>query len=456
MLSRRSLLRTAGLGAGVLSSGRLGRGERPRPAVGHLLRPRRGAFTFVSTPDFFNGDVADLSVLPTWDGGANSVNSSWETAIDTCLGAVAAHRPDAVFVAGDLVEGHWNIDSDDRRLFGKVSQGSDPVSLAGCRSAITAAGDVYYGYYRRLFADRGLRLYPALGDHEILDDRFAEDVDDRWSPSGHLTEGPHAGEPDNRWHLVPHAKEVWARHFTRTSGGGHRFSNRPRGSAAEDTAYAVDLGPHLTLVTVDVFRHHPGGVEMGLDQVQLAWLRDTVRTAKRAGRVVIVQGHAPLVRPVRTFSTGGLHVSGGEHSALYRALADTGADFYFCGEVHDTTVVAGRGRGPIQISHGSVFRAAFNYLVGQVHADGTTHLDYYEIPMLTASREEGLWASDRRKQQRTEIRYGEPVLAGRLVVKGGRILQRSGKLGVYLPFFDTQQYDGNLATVTYRMPRAPH
>ena len=37
--------------------------------------------------------------------------------------------------------------------------------------AITTAGNVHYDFYAELFASRGLRLYPAIGDHELLDDR---------------------------------------------------------------------------------------------------------------------------------------------------------------------------------------------------------------------------------------------------------------------------------------------
>jgi hypothetical protein len=223
--------------------------------------------TFVSMPDFFNGDVADLSVLPTWDEGMNSWNQSWQDAIDRCLGAVADHRPNAVFLAGDMVEGRWNIDSDDRQLFGPVTQGIDRESIVQCEGAISAAGGVYYPFVADLFASRNLPLYPAVGDHEILDDRSGP-LNSRWSSSG-----LHNGVPDNRYYLVDHSKSVWADHFTRP-GGVPRFHRRPRGSGSEFSAYAVSFADSMTLITVDTFMRHSGGVRLGVFDAQLRWLRD--------------------------------------------------------------------------------------------------------------------------------------------------------------------------------------
>jgi 3',5'-cyclic AMP phosphodiesterase CpdA len=454
MLSRRTLLRSSAaagalaLGAGPLTGEALG-DEALADSVAVAPSRTSPVFTFVSMPDFFNGDVGDLSGLPNWDGGLNSINGSWEAAIDKCLGAVASHGPDAVFVAGDLVEGRWNIDTDDRQLFGPVSQGIDPESLSACRTAITTAGAVYYGYYSELFASRGLRVFPALGDHEILDDRYARSVNDRWRPGGYLVEGSNAGRPDNRFYLVPHCKSVWADHFTRTAAGAPRFGKRPLGTAVEHTAYAKDLGPYVTLITVDTFTRTSDGVRIGVYGPQLAWLRDCIRSAKRRGRTVIVQGHVPVMAPFRSLYSGKLRVEEGRRSGFYKALDECGADFYLAGEVHDTTVIQRGASGPVQISHGSIFRYAFNYLVGHVFADGTTQVDYYEIPVISATREKNLWSADASKRQSTAIDYGEPAHRGTLVVRNRNILKRTAKLGPYEADNDPWRYAGHLETVLY-------
>lgn len=435
MLSRRALLRGVG-GAGLAAMSGV-----PAASVAVGGRSTEPIFTFASLPDFFNGDVADLSVLPSWDGGANSVNQHWHDAIDQCLGAVSAHRPDAVFVAGDAVEGRWNIDSDGRQLFGPVSQGTDPESLEMCRSAITTAGGVHYDFYADLFSSRGLTLYPAVGDHEILDDRGGP-LNERWSPTGFQR-----GLPDNRFHLVDHAKSVWADHFTRTDGVG-AYRRRPVGTAAEWTAYAVSFADALTLITVDMFQLRSTGVRLGVFDGQLAWLAREIRQAKRRGHVVVVQGHLPVMWPTRTFNSGRLRVPEGRASEFYRTLDREGADLFLCGEVHDSTAVQHGRRGPVQISHGCIFRDAFPFLVGRLYEDGRLVLDLHEALISEASAETGIWSCDASRHQRTYLEYGAPKHRGRIVMRDKVVLKATGKLGEYDAHADPLAFatPGNLGT----------
>jgi hypothetical protein len=444
MQTRRSVL-TASLSSPLAALPLVACDETTDLEVGREAPPRgRPLATFVSCPDLFNGDVGDLSVLPTWDGGDNSINDHWRAAIDRCLGAVASYRPQAVLVAGDLVEGRWNLDTTGRELFGPVSQGRDERSLAQCRRAITRAGAVYYGHYTQMFAERGLRLLPAVGDHEILDDRSAPDLFQCWSPGGRVLDGRHEGERDNRYYLVPHAKRTFADHFTTTATGAPRFAVRPRGTRSELTAYAVDLGPALRVITVDVFTLTRDGVRLGVFGEQLAWLRRTIRAAKRQRRVVVVQGHVPILHPYRSLATGDLHLPEGTDSTLYRVLAEEGVDFYFSGEVHDTTVQQ-RGRGPIQISHGAIFRYAFNFLVGRVYADRTTTLELVEMTVLRRSADRAMWCTDQEKRQSTIIEYGGPQRRGQMVVRDRRIVRRTQKLGRYDRDDDPYDYETHLA-----------
>jgi hypothetical protein len=434
MLSRRTLLSGLGAAGAVSATQTL----RANVALGSTLGP---VFTFASLPDFFNGDVADLSGLPTWDGGPNSVNQSWLDAVDHCLAAVAAHRPGAVLVAGDLVEGHWNIDTAGRELFGPVSQGIDPDSLALCRRAVRRAGDVHYSFYADLFGSRGLALYPAIGDHEILDDRPAP-MNHRWPPGGHLN-----GRPDNRYHLVDHSKAVWADHFTRRAGGTSRYHRRPVGTASEWTAYAVSFADAVTVITVDVFARHLDGVRLGVFGGQLRWLRDEIRRAKRHGHVVIVQGHVPTMMPTRHLHSGRLHLPEGRLSTFYRTIDREGVDLYLCGEVHDSTAIQHGRRAPLQLSHGCIFQDAFPFLVGRVHADGRIVLDLYEMLVTRASAENGLWCSDTPHSQRTHLEYGEPRHRGRIVQRRQEVLSATEKLARYHPRDDPYALDGHLGTV---------
>jgi 3',5'-cyclic AMP phosphodiesterase CpdA len=439
MPTRRAVLR--GLGGAGLAAAVSG---VPGSTVAIGGGSKDPVFTFASLPDFFNGDVADLSLLPSWDGGANSVNQYWDTAIDSCLAAVAAHEPDAVFMGGDAVEGHWNVDSDDRQLFGPVSQGIDSESLQMCRSAITVAGDLHYDFYSDLFSSRGLELYPTIGDHEILDDRSGP-LNERWPPGGHR----HGGQPDNRFYLVDHCKDVWAGHFTRRSDGSARYHRRPVGTQSEFTAYSVSFADALTLITVDMFMRTEEGVRLGVFHGQLRWLTSEIRRAKRRGHVVVVQGHMPMMVPTRVFNSGRLHLPEGRDSTLYRTLEREGVDLFLCGEVHDSTAVQ-RGRmAPLQISHGCIFRDAFPFLVGRLYPSGRLELDLYETLISEASAEAGIWSCDSSRHQRTYLQYGAPRHRGRIVQHHREVLEATGKLGSYHRSSDTAAFSigNNLGTV---------
>ena len=320
------------------------------------------------------------------------------------------------------------MDSDNRQLFGPVSQGIDEDSLSNCRAAITTAGGVYYGYHNALFAARNVPMYPAVGDHELLDDRHGP-LNSRWSPSGY-----HDGTPDNRYYLVEHCKNVWADHHTK-SGPAPAYPHRPVGSAHEFTAYRVDLGPALTLITVDMFHVHPGGVRLGVFGPQLRWLDHEIRRAKSVGRVVIVQGHIPVLTPYRLFHSGNLHVPEGANSAFYRVLDGAGADFFFCGEVHDSTLQKLPG-GPVQLSHGCAYKFGFNFVIGKVYPGQRVTLDLYEIPLIGVSGDKAFWQTAAGKRTNSAIEYGAPARAGTVATVGRRVTRCTGKLGHYNPAND--------------------
>jgi hypothetical protein len=91
--------------------------------------------TFVSMPDFLNADVADERDRPAWRPGLpNSITGYYRRAIDIVLDEVESENPDAVFVAGDLVQGHWGSDVDDTGIFGPVD------TFAQQLQAVTQAG----------------------------------------------------------------------------------------------------------------------------------------------------------------------------------------------------------------------------------------------------------------------------------------------------------------------------
>ena len=189
---------------------------------------------FISSPDLFNLDVADLSGgadpairnvfgpgyarnaprAEGWTpGGENSVNAaSAATYLEALRKMVEIAGEDAPFlVAGDLINGRWPQNAE--RLIETFGGGD----LEG---AIRNAGEVYYGWYRELLRQAGVKDFlPAIGDHEI--------GDNDWNPGT-----PQAAQ-------VPLMKEVFGRNLidpmnlSDTYQGVDRFAPEGRGQYDE-------------------------------------------------------------------------------------------------------------------------------------------------------------------------------------------------------------------------------
>jgi hypothetical protein len=308
------------------------------------------SWRIVSMPDFLNADIADISSLPTYDGGANSSNSWHETAINYVLGAVAGEHPDFVLVAGDLVNGHWYDDNENRAIFGPCTDVNTD------RLSIQNAGDLYYARWRQRFDERGLVFHAAVGDHDIGDNPWDTNSD--------------------KSYLIPTYRSVFASYITK-SAGASRYDNAPYGTPYADTAYAFKHR-NVMVVTVDIFHQQDpttqlsseGTVQFEVEGGQLSWLQNVLSQARADSSVdhVIVQGHVPVLQPVRGQYTSALRMAGGAASPFWQALKDYGVTLYLAGEVHDMTASADGGVD--QIVHGGIMGYApnTNYLV--INVDG--------------------------------------------------------------------------------------
>ena len=306
------------------------------------------AWRIVSVPDFLNADIADISPLPTYDGGANSTNNWHETAINYVLDQIAGEKPDFVLVAGDLVNGHWYEDSDNRAIFGPCTD------VDSKRVSVQNAGDFYYARWRQRFDERGLTFHAAVGDHDIGDNPW---------PAG-----------DDKSYLLPTYRSVYASHITKSQGVA-RYDNRPTGTPYADTAYAFKYR-NVMVVTVDVFHQadpttelsDQGTVALEVEGDQLAWLQRVLGQARADSSVdhVIVQGHLPVLWPVRGQSSSMMSMANHEASPFWQALKDYGVTLYLAGEVHDMTAAADGGVD--QIVHGGIMGYApnTNYLLIKV------------------------------------------------------------------------------------------
>ncbi len=338
-----------------------------------------GAYRFISTPDFLNQDVADL----TADGRrqfvdrrtgdvANSTNPEYDAALDHVISEMASHGTDDVLVAGDLVEGRWGRDDSRTGVFGPVRTQAQRLR------AWRRAAAVYYPAWRERLESHGLTTYTALGDHEIGDDPWRRGKD-AWV--------------DFKRRHVPEFKKIYARQMLTDADGRPRFTERPKGQA-RDTAYAERLDDNVLLVTIDVFERRGGDVHLSVDRQQLRWLERVLRKARRDDVPwVMVQGHVPMTADVRTRNSSHLVYEKGYRSALWRAMARGGVDVYLSGEVHDQTV---RQRdGILEVSHGSLlYRGEASYVVGQATADQLV-LENHQFRG-TISFEDRLWTTSRQ------------------------------------------------------------
>ncbi len=364
MLTRRTFLTgSAALGA----SSRLA----PVAAFADTGRPADVVTRIISIPDFLNSDLASVAGTHSEhvEQYGNSISPDQLANINHVLDRIAAYAPDAVLVAGDLVEGHWGMDSLHTGIFG-------PVGSAAERTAqMRRAADHYYRAWASRFARRRLRVLPAVGDHEMGDN-------------------PWAG-----WKLATQAehKAAFARHFTEHHDGSPRYPDRPVGTEQEMTSYGKRVGD-VYVLSVDEFTTTPDTVLVTVTGEHAVWMDASLGAARAAGaRALIVQGHCPVIVPVRRRHSSGLTVRQGVDSLFWEVMRAHDVELYLCGEVHDTTAYAETGTA--QISHGSLmFRGEnVNFLIIDVLAGGGMDLRLKQWDRVTLAEKPTVWALDMAK-----------------------------------------------------------
>ena len=393
------------LSATVVEDGRESALPERAVVAGAADTPRR--LRLVSSPDFLNADVADLRRGPgSWNPrrSANSTSPAYERAVGRVLDDWERLQPDGVLVAGDLVDGRWGRDSRHTGNFGPV--GTPAQRAAAARQAAAT----YYPQYVQRFRSRGLALYPAIGDHEY--------GDNPWTAS--------------KRRLAPVFQQQFARYFTRTPSGRPRFVDHPTGPHA-GTAYAFRPAPEVQVVSIDPFDITAGRARLGVDRAQLRWLEDVLRTAQADGvRWTIVQGHLPILEPVRARGSSELHYPGGERSKLWRLFRQYGVDVYLCGEVHDVTATT--RDGILQLAHGGAFQFGLTtYAVLDVHDDRLdVTLNDYDVRVRDARDRRRLWETVRSGLKKRISVDPDPVTIGTLTLGAdGSVTRRTG---ILLPY----------------------
>ncbi len=259
----------------------------------------------------------------------------WEPALDFVLSSVKREGPDFLLVAGDLVMGHWFTAEDVEKYAAR-----------------------YYPAWIRRLEHHELPFYAAIGDHELGDNPW----------------------PDWKLALVPAYKEQFRRYLKMPQNGpkhmlGTAFWWRHKG---------------VLFVAVDVFetaKGRQGGITAQVTGAQLEWL-DRVLTENADADHIVVMGHAPILGPVRAWSSSRLMLKGGRKSPLWATMKRHGVDLYLCGEVHAITCI--ERDGILQIAHGGLigYNTRTNYLVAKVTPQ-RLELELEEIDMVPSG--EKLW-----------------------------------------------------------------
>lgn len=246
-------------------------------------------WSFVSIPDFLNFDI-------------EYPQEGWEDALGFTMQSMKGEDPAFAMVAGDLVMGHWGPTKED----------------------VSKWADRYYPQWVKRWADHDLKVYTALGDHEVGDN-------------------PWRGE---KAELVPHYKEAFRKHLGMPENGpGHM----------KGTAFYW-VHKNALFVSVDVFekgKSKQGEIAAGVTGKQLEWFEKVAE--EHRGRVdhFVVMGHTPILGPVRKFSSSGMMTEQGRDSDFWRAMVKHGVDLYICGEVHAVTCI--QKDGIQQVSHGGLW-----------------------------------------------------------------------------------------------------
>ena len=287
-------------------------------------------WTFTSIPDFLNFDI-------------DYPQEGWEDTLGFILKSMKDENSAFTMVAGDLVMGHW---------------GPTPESVNRWAAR-------YYPQWTKRWSDHGMKVYAAIGDHEIGDN-------------------PWRGQKAD---LVPFYKEAFRRHLKMPLNGPAHMKG---------TAFYW-LHKNALFVSVDVFekgQSKQGAITAGVTGKQLTWFEEVLKKLRDQVDHIIVMGHTPVLRPVRTFSSSGMLTEQGAESAFWKTMSKYRVDLYLCGEVH--AVTCKHRDGILQIAHGGLLGRTTqpNYLTVTIHQD-RLELDLKEIDLINGK--DRLWQEQKSK-----------------------------------------------------------
>jgi hypothetical protein len=170
-------------------------------------------------------------------------------------------------------------------------------------------------------------------------------------------------------------------------------TSRPIGTPFEETSFAY-IHKNALFITVDVFETKDrnyflrsrnaggeGAVSCNVSGDHLTWFESVLIAANDELSSTIdhifVQGHVPILQPVRKMNCSGQYLDRGTANKFWKLMRKNNVDVYFAGEVHANTASKDPASKLIQIaSRGNRFN---NFLRVNVKDDGYSITSYNEI-----------------------------------------------------------------------------
>ena len=165
--------------------------------------------------------------------------------------------------------------------------------------------------------------------------------------------------------LQPFFRSAFSQMFNFDSEGYFRYQNpignvpsRPLGTKYENSSFAY-IHRNTLFVTVDQFYQESSDKVIGnLGTVtgavvgnHLQWFDNILASAQNIAHVkhILVQGHLPVLSPVRKIKSSGMMMENGTKSDFWKSMQKHNVDIYFAGEVHDNTVTVDSDSNLIQV-----------------------------------------------------------------------------------------------------------
>jgi len=301
----------------------------------------------------------------------------WEEAVDWFLLGMKREGPAFSLNAGDIMDARWWTNKEEVRQM----------------------TEEYWGGFRKRFEEKDIDIYIAPGDHEYGDDQGLR-----------------------KMHLAP----VFAAQFTKIFD---MPDNGPPHKKGRAYSFAKE---NLAVITVDTFEDAGDRMSMTVSGKQLEWLEGELKKF-RDKQFIIVQGHVPVVGPVRSKNSSANMLEGGPKSEFWKTMVKYGVDAYFCGEHHRITVK--QHDGIWQIVHGALWgtQTDLNYLRGSVWPDRLElelfrfDVEYDGRPLTEQHPHRGKGGPWSEVKIAAATRKNGPVSAGKLVLEAGPDGNRTAK-----------------------------